>query len=147
MQKPTSESLAPGVLGGLRVVELGEGVGGPFCARLFADYGADVLKVEPRGTGDASRGWGPFPQDAPDPEKSGTFAFLNSGKRSVQLDLDSVEDMYASFKGWLIKLRDELMSAIAADSAVESAATEAASGGSASTRPPASRRHARRRPL
>jgi len=103
MQKPTSESLAPGVLGGLRVVELGEGVGGPFCARLFADYGADVLKVEPRGTGDASRGWGPFPQDAPDPEKSGTFAFLNSGKRSVQLDLDSVEDR--------AQLRDMLASA------------------------------------
>lgn len=81
-----------GVLAGLRVVELGNGVSAPFCARLFADYGADVIKVEPRGKGDDSRHWGPFPQDQPDPEQSGTFFFLNTGKRSVELDLDSSQD-------------------------------------------------------
>lgn len=75
-----------GVLAGLRVVELGSGVSAPFCARLFADYGADVIKLEPPAKGDESRRWGPFPQDVPDPEKSGSFFFLNTGKRSIQLD-------------------------------------------------------------
>jgi crotonobetainyl-CoA:carnitine CoA-transferase CaiB-like acyl-CoA transferase len=72
-------------LDGIRVVELGGGVAAPFCARLLADYGTDVIKVEPPA-GDVTRGWGPFPADDPDPEKSGTFFFLNLGKRSLALD-------------------------------------------------------------
>lgn len=39
-------------LAGLRIVELGEGVSAPFCARLFADYGADVIKIETPRKGD-----------------------------------------------------------------------------------------------
>jgi crotonobetainyl-CoA:carnitine CoA-transferase CaiB-like acyl-CoA transferase len=61
-----------GALEGIRVLELGEGVSAPFCAKLFADYGADVIKVEPPG-GDVTRRWGPFPADRPHPEKSGLF--------------------------------------------------------------------------
>jgi len=79
-------------LEGLRVVEVGQGVGAPLCARLFADYGADVVKVEPTEDGDPSRQWGPVPQDVAHPEKSGTFFFLNSGKRGVTLDLDAEAD-------------------------------------------------------
>jgi len=75
-----------GALAGLRVIELGERVSAPYCAKLFADFGADVVKVEPPA-GDASRGWGPFPGDVPDPEKSGLFFFLNTNKRSVRLDV------------------------------------------------------------
>ncbi len=75
-----------GALAGVRVVELASGVAGPFCARLLADHGADVVKFEAPGQGDETRRWGPFPGDRPDREKSGTFFFLNTGKRSVALD-------------------------------------------------------------
>ncbi len=73
-------------LEGVRVVELGQGVSAPFCARLLADYGAEVIKVEPPGGGDVARSWGPFPADEPHPEKSGLFFSLNTNKRSVTLD-------------------------------------------------------------
>ncbi len=79
----------PGALEGIRVIELGDLVSAPFCARLFADYGADVIKVEPPGLGDAARRWGPFPNDEPHPEKSGLFFFLNTSKRGVTLDVGS----------------------------------------------------------
>jgi crotonobetainyl-CoA:carnitine CoA-transferase CaiB-like acyl-CoA transferase len=75
-----------GALEGIRVIELGQLVSAPYCAKLFADYGADVIKVEPRG-GDRSRQWGPFPGDQPHPEKSGLFFFLNTNTRGVTLDV------------------------------------------------------------
>lgn len=77
-----------GALEGIKVVELGQMVSAPYCAKLFADYGADVVKVEPLA-GDAARAWGPFPDDVPHPEKSGLFFFLNTNKRSVALDFAS----------------------------------------------------------
>jgi len=61
-------------------------VSAPYCAKLFADYGADVVKVEPIA-GDASRAWGPFPGDAPHPEKSGLYFFLNTNKRGIAVDI------------------------------------------------------------
>jgi crotonobetainyl-CoA:carnitine CoA-transferase CaiB-like acyl-CoA transferase len=75
-----------GALAGISVVELGEMVSAPYCARLFADYGADVIKVERPGTGDRARTWGPFPGDAPHLEKSGLYQYLNTGKQGVTLD-------------------------------------------------------------
>lgn len=80
-----------GALEDLRVIDLGEGVASAFCSRLFADYGAEVIKLEPPDTGDVSRSWGPFPGDRPDLEASGTFFFLNTNKRSVALDPGSAE--------------------------------------------------------
>ncbi|UCE87434.1 MAG: CoA transferase [Deltaproteobacteria bacterium] len=74
----------------LRVVELGTEVSAPFCARLFADLGAEVTKLEPPG-GDPSRTYGPFPGGEPDPERSGMFHYLNAGKGSVVADLDDPE--------------------------------------------------------
>jgi len=65
-------------------------VSAPFCAKLLADYGADVVKVEPPA-GDLARTWGPFPTDRPHPEKSGLFFYLNTNKRSVTLDVDRPE--------------------------------------------------------
>lgn len=47
-----------GALAGLRVVEAGHLIGGPFCGHLFADHGAEVIKVEPRPAGDPMREWG-----------------------------------------------------------------------------------------
>lgn len=79
-------------LEGIQVVELGGRVSAPFCARLFADYGASVVKIEAPGTGDRSRSWGPFPQDEPDREKSGLFHILNTNKKSVALDANVPAD-------------------------------------------------------
>lgn len=47
-----------GPLQGLRVVELGSYIAGPFCTRLMGDFGANVIKVELPGDGDPFRGWG-----------------------------------------------------------------------------------------
>jgi benzylsuccinate CoA-transferase BbsF subunit len=75
-------------LEGVRVIEVGQMVSAPYCARLFADYGADVIKVE-TPDGDSARRLGPFPADKSDPEKSGLYLLLNTGKRSITLDLAS----------------------------------------------------------
>ncbi len=48
----------PGPLAGLRVIELGQLIAGPFCGQLLGDLGAEVVKVEPPGAGDAMRAWG-----------------------------------------------------------------------------------------
>ncbi len=74
---------------GLRVVEVGGGISAAFAARLLADFGADVIKVEPPGRGDEARRAGPFPSDEPHPEKSGLFLYLNFNKRSVTLDVET----------------------------------------------------------
>jgi crotonobetainyl-CoA:carnitine CoA-transferase CaiB-like acyl-CoA transferase len=70
---------------------MGEMIAAPFCARLFGDYGADVIKVERPHDGDIARSWGPFPNDAPHPEKSGVFFFLNTNKRGITLDAAGAE--------------------------------------------------------
>lgn len=75
---------------GLKIIELGNGVSAAYTAKLFADFGAEVIKVE-APTGDITRSWGPFPQGKPDPEKSGTFFYLNTNKKSVTLDVSTAE--------------------------------------------------------
>ncbi len=86
MTANTTES--PTALSGLRVLELGSLVAVPYCGKLLASLGADVVKIEPPGTGDPSRRRGPFPGDEPHSERSGTFLYLNTGKRGVTLDVD-----------------------------------------------------------
>jgi crotonobetainyl-CoA:carnitine CoA-transferase CaiB-like acyl-CoA transferase len=76
-----------GPLAGARVLDLTQGVAGPYATKLFSDYGAEVLKIERPGAGDPSRGIGPFPDDTPNPEASGMFLHLNTGKQSVTLNL------------------------------------------------------------
>ncbi len=78
----------PTPLAGLAVLDLSEGVAGPFCAKLLGDLGADVCKVEPPA-GDRARRRGPFRGDGVDPEASASFLYLNTSKRGVTLDLDS----------------------------------------------------------
>ena len=75
---------------GLRVLDLGQGVSGPFCAKMFADLGAHVVKVEPPA-GDPARSMGPFPEDLPHPEKSGIFLALNTNKLGITLNLEMAE--------------------------------------------------------
>ncbi len=81
-------------LSGVKVIELATGVSGPFVGKLFADFGAEVIKVEPSG-GDRSRGEGPVPHGRigrPDPECSPLFLHLNTNKLSVVADLDDPDD-------------------------------------------------------
>lgn len=77
-------------LTGLRVLDLSEGIAGAYCTKLLADFGADVLKVEPSG-GDSLRALGPFPGDVVDLDRGGMFAHLAAGKRSMVVDLDAVD--------------------------------------------------------
>ena len=69
------------------VLDLSEDIAGPFCTKLLAGLGAEVIKVERPGSGDVSRGAGPFPAQAPDPEQSALFLYLNTGKKSITLDV------------------------------------------------------------
>jgi len=78
--------VARAALDDLKIVEHAEMVSGPMCGKLFADMGAEVIKVERPGQGDESRAHPPFPGDRPHPEKSGLFLYLNTSKRSVTLD-------------------------------------------------------------
>ena len=78
-----------GLLTGLRVLELGEFVSAPYCGKLLADMGADVLKVERAPSGDWARDYGPFPNDLPNRERSGLFLYLNANKRGLTLNLDT----------------------------------------------------------
>jgi crotonobetainyl-CoA:carnitine CoA-transferase CaiB-like acyl-CoA transferase len=85
LMPPNGELARPlPALGDLRIVECATGVAAPFCTRVLADFGAEVVKVEPPA-GDPTRHQGPFRNDTPDPEGSGLFAFLNGGKQSVLL--------------------------------------------------------------
>jgi formyl-CoA transferase len=76
-----------GPLQGVRVLELGQVVAGPFCGQLLADLGADVVKVEPPRVGDVLRHWGWSPEGA----DSLWWRVAARGKRSVTLDLRAPE--------------------------------------------------------
>jgi crotonobetainyl-CoA:carnitine CoA-transferase CaiB-like acyl-CoA transferase len=70
----------------VRVVECGSGVSAAYAAKLLADVGADVVKVEPPG-GDVTRRRGPFPDDRHDPEACVLFSYLNTNKLGMVADL------------------------------------------------------------
>lgn len=76
-------------LSDLKVLDFGQMVSAPYCAKLFGDFGADVIKVEPPATGDAARHCGPYPGDTPHIEKSGLFFFMNTSKRGITLDVSN----------------------------------------------------------
>jgi crotonobetainyl-CoA:carnitine CoA-transferase CaiB-like acyl-CoA transferase len=90
--------MAGGALGGLRVIEYGGMVLAAYAAKLMADLGAEVIKVEPP-EGDPSRRRGPYPKGMDgDPEASGLFLYLNANKRGVSLDLAQSRDLDALFR-------------------------------------------------
>ena len=74
-------------LSGVKVLDLTWYIAGPYCTKLLADHGADVLKIERPGEGDPARRIGPFLDDEPHSEKSGLFLYLNTSKRSITLNL------------------------------------------------------------
>lgn len=75
-------------LANVKVIEYGDFLGVPFCGKLLADLGAEVIKVEKPMEGDPARRKGPFPEDKPGIERSGLFLYLNANKLGVTLDLD-----------------------------------------------------------
>ncbi|WP_283807828.1 CaiB/BaiF CoA transferase family protein [Bradyrhizobium mercantei] len=83
---------AAGPLSGIRVLEFCQVAAGPFCGMLFADLGADVIKIEGQG-GDSMRQWPPFNHGY-----SENFASLNRSKRSIVLNLKSPEERDLALK-------------------------------------------------
>jgi len=76
----------PGPLDDVTILDLTHYIAGPYATKLLADYGADVIKIERPG-GDPARRLGPFAGNEQHPEKSGTFFYFNTNKRSLVLDL------------------------------------------------------------
>src|SRR5262245_53812290 len=98
MSKP-----AQGPLAGMRVVDLTRILAGPLCTMMLGDMGADVIKVEPPGTGDDTRGWGP-------PFANGEAAYflgVNRNKRSITLNLAGAPGQ--KILGALVKKADVLI--------------------------------------
>ena len=82
-------------LAGLRVLELARILAGPWAGQMLADLGADVIKVERRGAGDDTRGWGPPFVEGADGRSLGAAYYhsCNRGKRSITADFEDPEDM------------------------------------------------------
>ncbi len=80
-------------LAGLRVLELARILAGPWAGQMLADLGADVIKVERKGAGDDTRGWGPPFVEGADGQHIGAAYFhsANRGKRSIEMDFESDE--------------------------------------------------------
>jgi crotonobetainyl-CoA:carnitine CoA-transferase CaiB-like acyl-CoA transferase len=79
--------MAEAALADLKVLDLTHYIAGPYCTKLLADYGAEVIKIERSDGGDAARRYGPFPRDEPHLEKSALFLHLNTNKRGITLNL------------------------------------------------------------
>ena len=75
-------------LSDLQIIDLSQGVAGAFCSKLFADFGAKVIKVEPPN-GDPMRRLGPFRDGSLSPDGGGLFLHLNTNKKSLTLDISS----------------------------------------------------------
>ncbi|QRF57345.1 CaiB/BaiF CoA-transferase family protein [Variovorax paradoxus] len=78
--------LSPGALQGLRVIEMGQLIAGPFAGKTLGEFGADVIKIEPPGSGDPLRNWRLL-QDG----TSVWWQVQSRNKRSLALDLRSEE--------------------------------------------------------
>jgi formyl-CoA transferase len=91
MPTPPLISLVGAPLDGIRVLDLTQVMAGPFCTMQLGDMGADVIKVEPPGTGDLARSMGGAPLRMKGSDNAPFFA-LNRNKRSITLDLKSTKD-------------------------------------------------------
>ena len=90
----SSSANRQGPLAGIRVIDLTAMVFGPYATQIMADMGADVIKIEPPGSGDDTR----YISRGPAPDLSGVFVNINRGKRSVVLDIKSAEGKAALTK-------------------------------------------------
>lgn len=98
-----------GALHGLRVVEIATDISGPYCAKLLADLGAEVTKIE-SPTADPLRRWGPFPGGVAAPHRCGLFEYLNAGKQCITADLTLPAD--AGMVSRLLEQADVLIEAL-----------------------------------
>src|SRR5690606_5411372 len=99
-----SQTPKPLPLEGVRVLDVSQVMAGPFCTMLLGDLGADVIKIEPPGTGDQTRGAMGFKMKGPD---SMGFLNMNRNKRSVTLNLKSEAGKRAFYK--LVETADILV--------------------------------------
>jgi crotonobetainyl-CoA:carnitine CoA-transferase CaiB-like acyl-CoA transferase len=99
----------PKPLAGLRVLELARILAGPWAGQMLADLGADVVKVERKGTGDDTRGWGPPFVEGADSKHIGSAYFhaANRGKRSIEADFENEDGQRIVRK--LVKRSDVLI--------------------------------------
>jgi crotonobetainyl-CoA:carnitine CoA-transferase CaiB-like acyl-CoA transferase len=74
-------------LSGIRVLDVSKVLAGPLCAQYLGDLGAEIIKVEPVGQGDETRGWPPFPA----PGLGTVFLSANRNKKSIAVDLKTDE--------------------------------------------------------
>src|SRR5689334_9429907 len=82
-----TQGTSTGPLAGLRVVEMGQLIAGPFCGQILGDLGAEVIKLEQPGTGDPMRVWGrTLPQG-----ESMWWSVVGRNKRSVTVNLRTPE--------------------------------------------------------
>ena len=99
-----SKTAKPLPLEGVRILDVSQVMAGPFCTMLLGDLGADVIKIEPPGTGDQTRGAMGFKMKGPD---SMGFLNMNRNKRSVTLNLKSDAGRQAFYK--LVETADILV--------------------------------------
>ena len=83
--------MAESALAGVKVLEYCQMVAGPYCTKLMADLGAEVVKMEKPGWGDEGRKRSPFLHDIPDPETSGLFLYLNTNKLGITLNVNRMD--------------------------------------------------------
>lgn len=84
-----------GPLSGIKVLDLSRVLAGPWAGQVLADLGADVVKVERKGAGDDTRGWGPPYLEGPEDgsRESGYYLSANRGKRSIEIDFNDPDDI------------------------------------------------------
>ena len=90
-------------LEGIKVIDLTSALNGPFCTMILADYGAEVLKIEPVN-GEQCRTWGPIDEAS---GESGFFCYVNRNKKGATLNLKSEKGKELFFK--LVKDADVLV--------------------------------------
>ena len=90
-------------LEGLKVIDLTTALNGPFCTMILADYGADVLKIEPLG-GEQCRTWGPLDEKS---GESGFFNYVNRNKKGATLNLKTEKGLQMFYE--LVKDADILV--------------------------------------
>ena len=105
-------------LEGTRVLEVSEGVAGPYCGRYLASMGAEVVKIERPPLGDWTREIGPFIQGIRDGDNSALYSYNNQGKKSVLLDwtssngMEKLQSLVPGFdiliEDWDLNFRDDI---------------------------------------
>ncbi|HIC49528.1 MAG TPA: CoA transferase [Dehalococcoidia bacterium] len=105
-------------LEGTRVLEVSEGVAGPYCGRYLASLGAEVVKIERPPLGDWTREVGPFIEGLPSGDNSALNLYNNQGKKSVLLEwtsnngFENLQSLVPGFdiliEDWDLNLRDDI---------------------------------------